>query len=263
MIIMIALPRRLRNLIIRFLTFLVVAHAYTFRPLRRRKGVPDMRRSLRALIACVALLIGGATIAAPVAQAVEPQLAIVSFPAGSCTNTTPVMEVKVTPVTGEVVFGIGYQIKGANPVQLYAAPNINGLAPGNYTLTLPGIQPGTSVEFRALYSSAVYGGDVPPVFTDYVVFTAGTNCNGDPVDTDGDGFNDSVDPCPTVYSTVNGGCPVVVPPPAEQSTVCKVKTRLVGKFEAMITDHQRRGLPTQGLERALQNHKKAAARACK
>jgi hypothetical protein len=175
-------------------------------------------------------------IVSPTAQAVEPQIAIVSFPAGSCTNTTPVMEIKITPVAGEVVFGIGYQIKGVtNPVQLYAAPNINGLAPGNYTLTLPAIQPGSSVEFRALYSSAVYGGDVPPVYTDYVVFTAGTNCGTTDPDTDGDGFNDSVDACPTVYSTVNGGCPV--PPTVPKYCTFKGKGKSLGWWIGVGNKH--------------------------
>lgn len=216
-------------------------------------------RRIRSGLVAAALLLGGVGLSAPAAQAVEPQLAIVSVSEGSCTNTTPVMEVKITPLEGEVIYSLGYQVKGQNPIALYMDLD-NGLEPGNYTLTLPSIDAGTSVEFRAMYSSAYYGGDVPPVVTDYVVFTA--NCTSDP-DTDGDGFSDSVDGCPTVYSIVNGGCPVVVPPPAEQSNVCQVKNRLVAKFEAMITDHRRRGLPTQGLERALQNHKKAAARACK
>lgn len=139
------------------------------------------------------------------------------------------------------------------------------LTNGGNTVTLTGLHATsnypwtTQVDFKV----ALIDGPIT-VATTGVTFT-GTVMGCSPVppaDTDGDGFADSVDACPTAYSTVNGGCPVT--PPVTQHASCKANHKVINALRAKIDAWRAAHRPVQGLEQALRVHQRQAdKRGCK
>lgn len=86
-----------------------------------------------------------------------------------------------------------------------------------FKCTVPNLLQDTQYQFQIVANRGTYNVDAVfgPISDPLTVRTKATVVvpPPPPLDTDGDGFPDSIDKCPTVKGVAPDGCPVIVPPP--------------------------------------------------